>query len=229
MGIKSSHLEFISFGKRTALPTIDFRSNCNTLMGLRQCDRLGTRIPIVGPFFLLICLQVEFSDRELDCSIQEISLAPNILDAEGDIVYDWSTGETDSLILVSNSGDYTLAVSDKCSKVEYTWNLEFEEISKEQPVYFPNVFSPNQDGVNECFVPVVSPETTILSYRLIIFDRWGNKYFETTEMSECWDGMYNGRNVRTGVFVYLLDIEYTYCVEIENLKKYGDVTVVHQN
>ena len=102
-----------------------------------------------------------------------------------------------------------------------------EEITKDQPIYFPNIFSPNQDGVNECFVPKFNPETTILSYRLLIFDRWGNKYFETTDMDECWDGFYNGKNVRTGVFVYLLEMDYTYCVDVESLKKYGDVTVTY--
>jgi len=171
-------------------------------------------------------LEVEFIDPIVDCSMQEVNLAPTIFEAHGDINYQWSNGETDSMIIARNNGEYTLSVSDKCSVQEYTWDVQLEEIIKEQPVYFPNIFSPNQDGINECFVPVVRPETTILNYRLIIYDRWGNKYFETTDMDECWDGLYNGKNVRTGVFVYLLDIDYTYCVEVENLVKYGDVTVV---
>ncbi len=172
-------------------------------------------------------LDVEFIEPLLDCSIQQTNLVPVIVNAVGDVAYSWDTGETDSTIVASNSGLYTLSVTDKCSVQEYTWDIQLEEISNEQPIYFPNIFSPNQDGVNECFVPVVNPETTILSYRLVIFDRWGNKYFETTDKDDCWDGMYNGKNVRTGVFVYLLDMDYTYCVEVENLQKYGDLTIIY--
>ena len=172
-------------------------------------------------------LEVEFIEPALDCSVREANLVPIIIDSYGDISYAWDTGESDSTIVAANSGVYNLSVTDKCSTQEYSWDIQLEEVIREQPIYFPNIFSPNQDGVNECFVPMVRPETTILSYKLSIFDRWGNKYFETTEMDDCWDGIYNGKNVKTGVFVYLLEMDYTYCVEVEKLKKYGDVTIVY--
>ena len=172
-------------------------------------------------------LEVEFVDPVLDCSVQQVNLVPLVIESFGEVSYLWDTGANDSTIIANTSGQYSLSVTDKCSIQEYTWDIQIEEITKEQPIYFPNIFSPNQDGVNECFVPVLNPETTILDYRLLIFDRWGNKYFETTDMTECWDGRYNGKEVRTGVFVYLLEMDYTYCVEVESMKKYGDVTIVY--
>lgn len=183
--------------------------------------------PIEFEVFEAQDLEVEFIDPLIDCSVQSTVLAPMINNAEGPISYSWDTGESDSTLIVQNSGQYSLSVSDKCSTLEHTWDITLEEITEDQPIYFPNIFSPNQDGVNECFVPVPNPKTTILSYRLIIFDRWGNKFFETTDMSECWDGKYNGKDARTGVFVYRLDMEYTYCVDVETFTKFGDVTVVH--
>lgn len=170
---------------------------------------------------------VEFIDPLIECSMNAVDLSPNILQSYGDLSYAWSTGESDSTIVANNTGDYHLTVSDKCSSDEYSWNIQFEEVSQEQPIYFPNIFSPNQDGINECFLPVLGPETIVLNYHLIIFDRWGNKFFETTDLNDCWDGTYLGKDVRSGVFVYMLDLEYTYCVEVESLKKYGDVTIVH--
>lgn len=172
-------------------------------------------------------LEIEFIEPVLDCSVQQVNLAPVISESYGTVSYSWDSGESDSIIVAANSGLYSLSVTDKCSIQEYTWDIQMEEVIKDQPVFLPNIFSPNQDGVNECFIPVVRPETTILSYRMSIFDRWGNKYFETTDMDECWDGLYNGKNVRTGVFVYLLEMDYTYCIEVESLIKYGDVTIVH--
>ncbi len=221
LGLEYS-IDQIDYSTDTNIPNLNVGFHTIYVKGQNGC---------IHPFEVEILeagdLEVEFADPILDCTIEEVNLAPTIIEAQGDINYSWSTGETDSTIVARNSGEYTLTVNDKCSTEEYTWDIQLEEITREQPVYFPNIFSPNQDGVNECFVPVVSPETTILSYRLIIYDRWGNKYFETTDMTDCWDGMYNGKNVRTGVFVYLLDIDYTYCVEVESLKKYGDVTIVH--
>ncbi|MDF1699208.1 MAG: PKD domain-containing protein [Saprospiraceae bacterium] len=172
-------------------------------------------------------LIVEFEEPILDCSIEEIDLTTAVQEYEGELSYSWNDGSTDSTLTVRNSGAYALTVSDKCSSLEYNWDIQMEEVNAEQPLYLPNIFSPNQDGINECFVPTLSPETTIISYKLIIFDRWGNKYFETTDLEDCWDGTYNGTRVRSGVFVYVLEMDYTYCVEVETFTKYGDVTVIH--
>jgi len=172
-------------------------------------------------------LVVEFTEVETDCSMDQVSIAPAVIESFGEVSYLWSEGTTDSTLTVTNSGLYAITVSDECSMTTYEWNIEIEEENKEQPIHFPNIFSPNQDGVNECFVPVLNPEAELINYRLVIFDRWGNKYFETADINDCWDGMYNGREVRTGVFVYLLEMDYTYCVEEKNYKKSGDVTVVH--
>jgi gliding motility-associated-like protein len=70
-------------------------------------------------------------------------------------------------------------------------------------VWVPNAFSPNGDNENdrEC-VYGGCLETLDFS----IFDRWGNRVFHTTDPSQtCWDGIYNGKVMNTGVFVYYLD------------------------
>jgi len=215
-------IDNINFSPQTVIADLNAGLHTVYVLGQNACVH-----PFEVEIFEAGDLEVEFIEPILDCSVDRVNLTPVIIEAYGDVSYSWDTGDSDSMLVVDNSGQYTLSVSDKCNTQEYTWDIEMEEITKEQPIYFPNIFSPNQDGVNECFVPVVNPETTILSYRLVIYDRWGNKYFETTDMDECWDGLYNGKNVRTGVFVYLLEMDYTYCVEVENLKKYGDVTIAY--
>ncbi|MEM9545489.1 MAG: PKD domain-containing protein [Bacteroidota bacterium] len=215
-------LDQINYTEENLIPNLEAGLHTIYVLGENSCIH-----PIEVEIFEAGELEIEFTDPILDCSIQEVNLAPNIIASEGKLFYEWSSGETDSLITTRNTGEYSVSITDKCSTSEFTWNIEFEEVSKEQPIFLPNIFSPNQDGVNECFAPVIRPETTILNYRMIIFDRWGNKFFETTDINDCWDGIFNGKNVRTGVFVYVLDLEYTYCVEVENLQKQGDVTVVH--
>ncbi len=65
--------------------------------------------------------------------------------------------------------------------------------------FVPNAFSPNGDGLNDM---VNVHGFCIGSYNLQIFNRWGEKVFETTSMSDSWDGSFRGKNMDTGVFVY---------------------------
>jgi gliding motility-associated-like protein len=65
--------------------------------------------------------------------------------------------------------------------------------------FVPNAFSPNGDGLNDM---VNVHGFCIGTYNLQIFNRWGEKVFETTSMSDSWDGGFRGKNMDTGVFVY---------------------------
>jgi gliding motility-associated-like protein len=71
----------------------------------------------------------------------------------------------------------------------------------------PNAFSPNNDGINDKYC--IPPNVCILNFDLKIYDRWGEKVFETTTMTECWDGTYKGEPLNTGVYAYYFDAELT--------------------
>lgn len=69
-------------------------------------------------------------------------------------------------------------------------------------LFVPNFFSPNGDGNNDvecvyggCFE----------SMKFSIYDRWGEKVFETTDQSVCWDGTYRGQRLDPGVYVYYIE------------------------
>ena len=69
-------------------------------------------------------------------------------------------------------------------------------------VFVPDAFSPNGDGNND----VLYPQSVCIK-RLILFtvyNRWGQKVFETSDINKGWDGMYNNTKLETGVFVYML-------------------------
>lgn len=65
--------------------------------------------------------------------------------------------------------------------------------------FVPNVFSPNGDGLND---QVNVHGFCIGTVTFQIYSRWGEKVFETTSLSEGWDGTYQGKPMDTGVFVY---------------------------
>ncbi|MBN2729753.1 MAG: gliding motility-associated C-terminal domain-containing protein [Bacteroidales bacterium] len=67
----------------------------------------------------------------------------------------------------------------------------------------PNAFSPNGDGENDILFVRGSGVTQL---NFIVYDRWGEKVFETSELSIGWDGTFRGKDMDAGVFVYYLNV-----------------------
>ena len=70
--------------------------------------------------------------------------------------------------------------------------------------YMPNAFQP--DGVNKIFKPA-STFLNANNYLFQIFNKWGERVFETTEPSTGWDGTINGREARMDVYVYRITFQ----------------------
>ncbi len=64
----------------------------------------------------------------------------------------------------------------------------------------PNAFTPNNDGVNDCYG--ISSWGIILELEFSIYNRWGERVFFTTEPSKCWDGTFRGVQQNPGMFTY---------------------------
>lgn len=94
-------------------------------------------------------------------------------------------------------------------------------IDQKYLVYVPNMFSPNGDHENDVLYVRGSG---IKSFKLNIYDRWGERVFETEETNNGWDGTYNGKAMNSAVFVYILNVEFINGEKPEPLK--GNVTLV---
>ncbi|MCB9252739.1 MAG: gliding motility-associated C-terminal domain-containing protein [Flavobacteriales bacterium] len=72
-------------------------------------------------------------------------------------------------------------------------------------VYIPNVFTPDGAGpsVNDKFTVVASGYIT---YQILIFNRWGEKLYESTKLEEPWDGYYNGELCQMDAYVYQVNV-----------------------
>ena len=94
-------------------------------------------------------------------------------------------------------------------------------------IFIPNVFSPNNDDINDRFTVFGSPR--VVSIRsLKVFNRWGeivfeNENFAPGDLSAGWDGRLNGKPLNPGVFVYVSEVE-LFGQTIKILK--GDVTLL---
>lgn len=100
--------------------------------------------------------------------------------------------------------------SNACVRVEVVCNKPF----------VPTAFSPNNDGQNDILFVFSS---CIKTLDFAIFDRWGEKVFETTNVSEGWDGRFNGKAMDNAVFGYFLNAELT---DGTSISKKGNIHLI---
>jgi len=74
-------------------------------------------------------------------------------------------------------------------------------------VYIPNAFTPNGDG-NDDYFEVFGNKDVWKFFSIEIFDRVGEKVFESNDMNFKWDGSYKGKPLPLGVYVYTVRVVY---------------------
>jgi gliding motility-associated-like protein len=147
------------------------------------------------------------------------------LTAGGGGTYLWSNGSTSNPITVSPpvTTIYCVTVIDinNCTDTAcVTVTIKPIDCSNAGELYLPNAFSPNGDGEND--------ELKIYGrglewMALTIFDRWGNRVFESTDANASWNGHYQGGLLNTGVYVYILKGK---CITNgEEFEQHGNVTL----
>ena len=94
-------------------------------------------------------------------------------------------------------------------------------ISIDENVTVPNIFSPDGDGLNDLFRPVITFSPP--SYQLTITDRQMKTIFETRDYNESWDGSAGGSSVSRGVYLWFLKLT---TPSGRNISRTGTVTII---
>jgi len=106
-------------------------------------------------------------------------------------------------LTISKPGIYYLFVTDSNSCVNADTINIFEKCDAK--FYCPSAFTPNQDGLNDTF-KVISED--INEFNLKIFNRWGEKLFESSNQAQGWDGTYKNTACPAGVYTYVLFVKF---------------------
>ncbi|AEI50682.1 PKD domain-containing protein [Runella slithyformis] len=88
-------------------------------------------------------------------------------------------------------------------------------------VSIPDAFSPNNDNINDLFLPLTS--CPLEKYELLIFNRWGELIFKSNNPENAWNGDYKGVECPVGIYTYLLMYKYP---NKPNEIKRGDVAII---
>lgn len=118
--------------------------------------------------------------------------------------YLWNTGERTPSIAARNIGTYWARVNiGNCTATDSIF------IYKDCYVDIPNSFTPNGDGTNDYYLPRQLLSRSISEFKMIIFNRWGQKVFESATLNgRGWDGKFNGQDQPQGVYVYQIDVSF---------------------
>lgn len=151
------------------------------------------------------------------------------LAAAGGGSYLWSNGASDSLITVSPvvttvycvTVSYVNACSDTACVTVY---IESTDCGfTDDQLFIPDAFSPNNDTKNDKLGIYFPDVSCIKELEFIIYDRWGEKVFEATDINVLWDGTYQGKLMNTAVFVYYMKV--TFITGSEVVRK-GNISLV---
>lgn len=123
----------------------------------------------------------------------------------------------------TKTGEYTIYFTD-ANGCRYALKTIFVEVvtdvCNEDVVYLPTGFTPNNDGVNDV---LFIRSNFVTEVYLTIYDRWGEKLFETNDIKKGWDGMYKGKLLDQGVYGYYMTFT---CNNGEQSFKKGNITLM---
>ncbi len=117
---------------------------------------------------------------------------------------------------------YYLIIQDAfgCEYIDSVKIFVIDVICDEPYIFVPNAFTPNGDNNNDI---VFVRGNIIEDMYFAIYNRWGEKVFESTKQEYGWDGNYKGEKAQPGVFVYYLDLT---CYGKRTFSKKGNITLI---
>ena len=113
--------------------------------------------------------------------------------------YRWQDGSTASHYTITKGGSYSVDVSNQCGNVTKVIHV-VEQVCN---VAFPSAFTPNGDGRNDVFKVVNGYNLSY--YHFIVYNRWGQQLFETSDWGKGWSGLIKGKQADNGAYIWLCE------------------------
>lgn len=144
-------------------------------------------------------------------------------------IYTWqpdpsldATDISDPIATPTETTTYQLDIRDQngCLNQAFITIVVFNPACLPPFIYVPNAFTPNGDGRNDEFKVYGDP---IDELELIVYDRWGEKVFETSQKDDGWDGTFRGKSLASDVYAYYVRV---LCFNGEEFITKGNVTLI---
>jgi gliding motility-associated-like protein len=139
------------------------------------------------------------------CAFDSVELSiKNGNDLQGN--YWWNIGGNSNKITIKNEGlIIAMASNPPCPTVSDSIIITYANCDCNY--YMPNAFSPNADNLNDIIKPIFECNPQPTNYTFTIYNRWGQKVFETTDINTGWDGVFKLKQQEVGVYDYYIQYQ----------------------
>lgn len=141
------------------------------------------------------------SQTNVECGYSNSGSATvGINGGSGNYSFIWNTNplQNSSTAVNLSPGIYTVNATNTCAK-----STVATIITSNAPalsLFAPNVFTPNKDGMNDKFNLNI---TNVITFEMVIYNRWGEKVFFTQDVSNNWDGENRGTPCSEGIYYWI--------------------------
>lgn len=169
--------------------------------GIYSVQLAGDECPLADTVVVDVGVPVTFSlpaDTVVDlCASPRVRLDARPQPTYADLT--WSTGDATASIVVDAAATYLVHASaaDHCRTSASITVID----TCGAPVYAPNAFTPNGDGINDQWRPQWSANANA-TLEWTVFDRWGHALFSSSDPDDAWDGTSAGGHVPNGSYVW---------------------------
>ena len=169
---------------QTIVDTLPIRTGCDSII---TCEIELTSTPVLS---ILTSVNIGYQGEEI------------VMEVGGAAYYEWENGSFDSIRNVDlSSVSQMYCVRGYNSPTCFLDTCIEIEVKQSANIFAPNTFTPNNDGVNDCFLPVLV-DVDRENYVFQIFNKWGEEVFFTTELDQCWDGSRAGQTLKSDIYVW---------------------------
>ena len=176
----------LQFADSGAYVVIGNVSGCKTFPATQQIAVKPLPSPNLGPDTLI-------------CPSEDLSY---ILDPGDFNDYQWQDLSRNSTFEAVGEGVFWVRVENEFACVE-TDTLNLQERCPTR-IYVPNVFSPNDDGINDEFRVFAQD---VIRFNLRVYNRWGGLLFESNDPEQHWDPWNDGEPLSSGVYTWMIEVE----------------------
>lgn len=130
------------------------------------------------------------------CSESSVLLSPG----SGYVSYLWQDGSKNQELLAEGNGVFWVIVTDEngCSTKDQVVLHPCELY-----IYVPNAFTPNNDELNDTFNAITNVDGDF-SFQMIVYNKWGEEIFSSTNIHKGWDGTYKGKECPADVYTWII-------------------------
>jgi gliding motility-associated-like protein len=221
--VSGTTFNFTEIGINTDISAYNYRVVATNKCGTLITSEMHTSILLTGvqdEDFNSVLEFTEYSGWENGVSIYDLWLEDNVRN----LAVERAGVDPEVSIVVSHDPDqyrkcFRIKADEQDGESTSSWSNEICFFFS-PTIYVPNAFTPNGDNLNDGFgVRGIA----INEFNIQIYNRWGEKIFQTTDINKKWYPVYRGKNIPMGTYVYLITF-----TDYENkaFKKTGTINLI---